>query len=148
MEQGSTSEGARQAAADILSQEWALLQMAEAVLQLRRERKALFEPSLFGEPAWDMLLSLYAREGRGQSTTVMQLQEASTVPPSTADRWLRQLENIGLVSRRSHSALPETDFLELADRAKQSLDTYLGRVLKQQIGMIRRASEDPTHAAR
>ena len=94
-----------------------------------------------------MLLSLYVREGGGQPTTVMQLEKASTVPSSTADRWIRQLENIGLVSRRSHSALPETDFIELADYAKQSLDTYLGRVLEQQMEKARPVGEDPTDDA-
>src|SRR5688500_844664 len=75
-----------------------LVELARQIYSARRKRSVLTEwDELFGEPAWDMLLDLFiaAHENRGVSVTSACL--ASSVPETTALRWLQLLENKGLV---------------------------------------------------
>lgn len=73
--------------------------VAKRLYRLRRMRDRYFEAGIFGEPAWDILLSLYiARaEKRPVSTTDACLDAA--VPTTTALRWLTKLEKEGHVRR-------------------------------------------------
>ena len=101
-----------------------MLQAARLILQRRRLSADEFGDDMFGEPAWEMLLELYVREGSGASTTSAELFATTRTPQSTAERWLRQLEADGLLYRRSHAVEPSTDFVELSDRARASLERY------------------------
>jgi DNA-binding MarR family transcriptional regulator len=66
----------------------------------RRQRDALFNADTFADPAWDMLLELYALHLEQRRVSVMSLCEAACVPASTALRWIARLENDGLAIRR------------------------------------------------
>lgn len=101
-----------------------MLRTARQIMERRRLREKGFRPTFFGEPAWEMLLELYIRESSGASTTVEQLQAGSGSPASTVERWLQLLERDGLVNRRSHPVDHGTEFVELADPARESLETY------------------------
>lgn len=74
-------------------------QYVEAVLAARRDRDRFFDQDLFADPAWDMLLELYALELRQQRISVSKLCVAAAVPATTALRWLGKLEQDGLVRR-------------------------------------------------
>lgn len=102
-----------------------MLRAARQIMERRRLREEEFRPTFFGEPAWEMLLELYIRESSGTSTTVAQLQARSGSPASTVGRWLHLLDREGLVSRRPHPVDHGTEFVELADRARESLERYL-----------------------
>lgn len=65
----------------------------------RTNRDQVFGGDLFGEPAWDMLLDLYANHRLGRPVTIGDLCVASRAPMSTALRWLTLLERKGLVDR-------------------------------------------------
>jgi DNA repair protein RadC len=105
-----------------------MLVTARRILERRRLRDAEFGASLFGEPAWESLLELYIRESSGLSTTAAQLRAASTGPSSTSERWLKKLEQEGLVRRRAHPASNDSEFVELTDAARTSLERYLAAV--------------------
>lgn len=111
----------------VLSHECKLVRTAQAMLQRRRRRSDEFEPTMFGEPAWEMLLALYVRETSGASSTAEELQPASATA-SSAERWLRYLEKEGLARRRYYPGYGRTFFVELSDRGRQALDRYLGAV--------------------
>ena len=102
-----------------------LIRAAQSILQRRQRRKYLFAPAIFGEPAWDMLLTLFVRDGSGASSTAVQLETAAATAPSTGVRWLSYLEKEGLVTRRKHALDHETEFVELTDRARDALERYL-----------------------
>lgn len=91
---------------------------------MRREEFGL----AIGEPAWDMLVELYYRDSTGSSTTATQLKEASFVPDSAADRWLQHLEKEGFVSAHGHPTDVHTEFVELADAGRETLERYLAQV--------------------
>lgn len=55
---------------------------------------------LFGDPAWDILLDLYAAHARGQLISISSATIAAAVPPTTALRYIEALQRHGLVERQ------------------------------------------------
>lgn len=70
-----------------------------AILELRRNREQFFDGELFADPAWDILLELYAAELGQQRVSVGSLCLGAAVPATTALRWISTLENKGLIKR-------------------------------------------------
>ena len=70
-----------------------------AILKARRARDRLFAGGLFADPAWDMLLELYAAELCGYRVSISSLCTAAAVPTTTALRWTKCLEEKGLARR-------------------------------------------------
>jgi hypothetical protein len=58
-----------------------------------------FGPTLFGEPAWDLLLDLYIAASDPSLVSVMGGSIAASVSTKEAAPWLRLLEDHGLVER-------------------------------------------------
>lgn len=99
------------------------LQRAMLILRLRQARQSIFGPGLFGEPAWDMFLQLYASTLSGKKECVSSLCVASGVPYTTALRWIRLLERSGWVERyadpfdrRRTFMIPSQKVLDAMDR--------------------------------
>jgi hypothetical protein len=78
----------------------ALATVAERLYRARRRRARHFDPEMFAEPAWDMLLDLFIAKVRGKQMRTQSLCLASEVPETTALRWIGVLERNGLVARR------------------------------------------------
>lgn len=84
--------------ADSEKQERSTLDEAVRSYELRRVRDRVFEDlSIFGEPPWDMLLYLYIHEAREQLVSVDQLIIGLAASKTMASRWLKALENAGLI---------------------------------------------------
>lgn len=66
----------------------------------RRLRTRYFAAALFAEPAWDMLLDLYASAAEGRKLGVRGACRAACVPPTTALRYVNALVARGLLVRR------------------------------------------------
>jgi DNA-binding MarR family transcriptional regulator len=73
--------------------------LVRAVQAARRRRAALFDEDMFSDPAWDILLELYALQLEQRRASVSAVYSASSVPGSTAVRWISKLEKDGLVKR-------------------------------------------------
>ncbi len=71
-------------------------------VRLRRLRERLFPTGLFQDPAWDILLELYLAHGRGEALSVSAACVSAAVPATTALRYIRVLEERGMVIRKSH----------------------------------------------
>jgi DNA-binding MarR family transcriptional regulator len=102
-----------------------LAAIARAEYASRRRREALFTKSLFADPAWDMLLDLYVQRHAGRPISIHSLCVASSVPQTTAVRWIGRLEECGMVSRspclRDHRVIHVT----LTENAVQTMQAYL-----------------------
>lgn len=72
-----------------------------SILKLRRRRDQFFEGELFADPAWDILLELYAAMLGQQRITVGRLCVGAAVPATTALRWISLLEVKGLIQREA-----------------------------------------------
>ena len=66
------------------------------IVRLRCKRAEVFGDELFSDPAWDILLALYAASLAGSTMTFDQL--SIVTPPSTLARWLAVLQERGLLS--------------------------------------------------
>lgn len=101
------------------------LECASKILAARRERRKLFPPGMFGEPAWEMLLALYLAGGQGARLSVSSVCHNSGFPATTALRWLHFLESKQLVNRNSSPIDKRIYYVDLTDRARMALDRLL-----------------------
>ena len=73
--------------------------IASSIYQARRRRLQYFDEALFAEPSWDMLLDLFVNKALGRRVGTTSLCLAADVPQSTGIRYIRVLEEQGLVRR-------------------------------------------------
>ncbi len=98
---------------------------ARIVLESRRLRFRYFKRSMFGEPAWDMLLVLYITEPTEGRQSISKLAELVETPLSTTVRWIDYLERERLVEREPHPTDRRVIFIRLAAKGRDVLDAYL-----------------------
>jgi len=70
-----------------------------SLLAMRRARSRIFGETLFSDPAWDILLELYAAKLGYRTTSLENLARLSSTPLSTARRWVAVLEGRGLAQQ-------------------------------------------------
>ena len=97
-----------------------------AIIRARRLRDQFFGPDLFADPAWDILLDLYAAHLEKQRVAVSSLCIAAAVPATTALRWIKTLTDIGLLVRAADPQDGRRVYIELAPEAADGLRAYLG----------------------
>ena len=73
--------------------------LVREIVRSRRRRESHYQAELFGEPAWDILLELYAAEQAYQKLSVSSVCVASAVPATTALRWIEKMERDGWLRR-------------------------------------------------
>jgi DNA-binding MarR family transcriptional regulator len=105
------------------------IRLAEAILEDRRRRAELFNPAMFGEPAWELLLTLFVMDRDGPRLTIGRLAQAAGAKLTTALRWLDYLEDQKLIRREEHPGDARTSFVQLTDKARQALRLYLSGTL-------------------
>lgn len=99
--------------------------IARQILRRRRSRDQFFDDNLFADPAWDMLLDLFAASLEGKSVYVSSACIAASVPLTTAQRWLRELERVGLVERQHDPADKRRVFVRITARAYLSMMRWI-----------------------
>ena len=105
-----------------------LLARAEKLYRLRRQRARHFDDSLFGEPAWDLLLDLFIQGERGAPVSVSSACVAAAVPTTTALRWISTLMSKGLVDRTTDQKDGRRSLIKLSQRGRQMMTSLLERV--------------------
>lgn len=97
----------------------------------RRLRNRFFDAGLFADPAWDILLDLFAARIEGQHVSVSSLCIAAAVPPTTALRWVRQLTDSGLCRRVEDSLDKRRAFIVLGDESYLAMCRYFAELRAQ-----------------
>ena len=77
------------------------LALANAEIRRRQARREAFPDKFLREPAWDILLALFARQLEGKRSTSKLAHHAAGIPGTTALRWLDHLVSEGLISRKT-----------------------------------------------
>ncbi len=95
-----------------------------AAIRTRRLRDQFFEAGLFEDPAWDMLLDLFAAALEGQRVSVSSLCIAAAVAPTTALRWIGRMTDLGLFAREPDPLDRRRAFMRLSDRALLAMRGY------------------------
>jgi hypothetical protein len=106
-------------------QDISLTQLAESIIEARRRRAQIFNPAMFGEPAWELLLTLFVMDRQGPRLTIGRLAQVAGIKLTTALRWLEYLEDQAFVRREQHPTDARTAFIELTDKARDMLRLYL-----------------------
>ena len=102
-------------------------QRAKAVrrmLRQRRMREQYFPADLFADPAWDMLLDLYAARLERQPVSVSSLCIAAAVPATTALRWIKTMTDAGLFLREADALDGRRIFIALSEGAADAMARY------------------------
>lgn len=99
-----------------------------ALLAMRRNRDCFFEGALFADPAWDILLELYAAALGQQRMSVGQLCRGAAVPGTTALRWITMLEAQGLIDRKPDPRDGRRFYVSLSSTGLASMVRYFKTV--------------------
>jgi hypothetical protein len=95
-----------------------------AAIRARRLRDQFFEGGLFADPAWDMLLDLFAAHLEHARVSVSSLCIAAAVPPTTALRWITTMRDAGLFERHDDPFDRRRAFVGLSEIALAAMRRY------------------------
>jgi DNA-binding MarR family transcriptional regulator len=98
------------------------------LLRLRRNRERFFPQEIFADPAWDILLELYAAELGQHRIAVSSVCAAAAVPATTALRWINTLEENQLVQRMNDRFDCRRVFLSLTDAGLAAMNDYFDTI--------------------
>ena len=102
------------------------VERAKQVYRNRRRREQVFgDASLFGEPAWDIMLDLYVAAAQDKRIAVTSACIGSAVPATTALRWIKILEDRGLIEREVDEVDARRTFVRLSPRGCALMEEYL-----------------------
>lgn len=104
------------------------------VIRARQLRQRFFSPDLFADPAWDMLLDLTLARAEHRRVSVTSLCIASGVPTTTALRWIKLLEQAGLVKRIEDDTDRRRAFVTLTEQGAESVARYFETVRIHMVG--------------
>jgi len=108
----------------------ALGRFVDRLRKLRMRRDELIGSSLFRDPAWDMLLGLFAAHEQGQQVSVSSLCYASGVPQSTALRQIARLEAHGLIERRGDPSDLRRSWVSAKPEALAAVGTFVALLIE------------------
>ncbi len=98
--------------------------LVRRIINQRQMRGKFFDPELFADPAWDMLLDLTAARVENIRVSITSLCIASCVPPTTALRWIGHLTEAGLVKRVEDQSDRRRAFVALTDKAADAMAQF------------------------
>jgi hypothetical protein len=98
------------------------------VIRARRMRAAHFPDDLFADPAWDMLLDLFAAELEHRRVSVSSLCIAAAVPGTTALRWIGSMIEARLFDRYADPNDRRRAFISLSATARAGMQQYFHAV--------------------
>jgi len=98
------------------------------ILRQRQQRARFFDAALFADPAWDMLLDLAAAREEDKRVSVTSLCIAAGVPPTTALRWIGQMQHAGLFARVEDPSDRRRAFIALTDTAARGMARYFAAI--------------------
>lgn len=102
--------------------------LVRRMIRQRQMRARFFDGDLFADPAWDMLLDLTAAHVEKAKVSVTSLCIASSVPPTTALRWIGQMTEAGLLKRIEDESDRRRAFITLTDKAADAIAGYFAEL--------------------
>lgn len=108
-----------------------LLHLATVLRNSHKERPHFFAADFFGDPGWDIILSLYCAQGRGERLSITVLGRSAGLPQSTVSRWLPELIDKGLIERFKGEGDQRRVFLRLTRSGHGQVNLWLRHVASQ-----------------
>lgn len=107
-----------------------------SLIKARRLRDKYFNPELFADPAWDMMLDLLAAKLEHVKVSVSSLCIAANVPPTTALRWIKSMTDEKIFERRADDHDGRRIFVQLSDHAAAALVGYFLMVRRERLMIV------------
>ena len=104
------------------------VKLVQLITKVRQQRRRYFENDLFGEPAWDILLALYAAALVQRRIAVTALAEEASLPQTTTLRWLHALHRDGLVERTADPIDARRVLISLSEQGLAAMDGALAMI--------------------
>lgn len=104
------------------------VELAAWLLMARRLREEVLGAELFSDPAWDILLDVYAAEGKGKKIQISSLAPVNGVPSSTARRWAHKLIELGLLERERDERDGRLSYIRLAQLGRERILLFIKRL--------------------
>lgn len=104
-------------------------------IRARRLRDKYFDPRLFADPAWDILLDLYSAHLERRDVSVSSLCIAAATPPTTALRWIATMTDADLLVRQPHESDRRRFNISLSKRALDAIDRYFEALASGRAGV-------------
>jgi DNA-binding transcriptional ArsR family regulator len=106
----------------------ALVSVAREMVAHARRRRQFLPDAVFQDPQWMMTLDLFIASEEGREVSVSSLCCASGVPPTTALRHIRYLQEQGILERFSHPNDKRISLVRLAEASRSQLARYLASI--------------------
>lgn len=106
------------------------VEAAERAYRDRRNRSKQFDEKLFSEPAWDILLDLFIHQSRNEEVTIKSACIGSNAPDTTALRWLKVLEEHGLLKSSADRNDQRCRLVALTPEGFESMSRYLEQIAR------------------
>ncbi len=103
--------------------------LVDQILCARRLRTAAFGPGLFSDPAWDIVLTLYRGQLRGEGVRSTELADSASVTLSTIARWVEVLARQRLVEVQPAVSDVEGPIVELSAKGSSAMRRWLAQWL-------------------
>ncbi len=117
--------------ADIVRSALPGAELASWALTARRLREEVIGGDLFSDPAWDILLDLYAARDRGDRVQVTSIASIAGVPPSTGRRWAKRLVDRGLLERERDRRDQRQTFMRLTPKGEEIMTAFMVRLAEK-----------------
>lgn len=101
-----------------------LAKEVRTVIRSRRLRSSYLNPHLFGEPAWDLILELFALHLEQQRIITSKVSLVAGVPDGTAHRWMDKLQSNGLIERKGDAFDRRRQWIAISALGVQIMSRY------------------------
>jgi hypothetical protein len=111
-----------------------MAEFARRTLTGHRERDRYFDPMVFSNPAWDILLAMYVASAEGRVQNVLDCCAAAPVAQRVTLRWLAYLKQEEMVIETPDPAQPRRTVMCLSDQARATINAYLASLADLGLG--------------
>jgi hypothetical protein len=102
-----------------------LTDFARQILAGRKQRERFFDPVLFSNPAWDLLLHLYVATAEGGGMSVPDYCANSSTPTGVVLRWLDYFRQEDMVGDTTDPERTDQTSIRLSDTTLMEVSAYL-----------------------
>lgn len=111
-----------------------LTEFARQILAGRKQRERFFDPVLFSNPAWDILLNLYLADADGRLVDGPESCAPPAVPQGVVLRWLAYLKLEEMVIEMPDPAQPGRTLIQLSEQTRLTISAYLASLISLGLG--------------
>lgn len=104
-------------------------ELAAWLFMARRLREEVLGADLFSDPAWDIILDVYAASARGEKIQISSLSPMSGVPSSTARRWAHKLIRMGFLERERDPRDHRLSYIRLSGEGHRRIMVFIDRLI-------------------